>query len=75
MDLRLGNCNQPPGIAMAIYEGNPSPGRYEVPGPQLGSQTDGATGSLQSPNDAGWWAGAFYQGSSGSITVFSFSKN
>jgi len=72
LDLLLSNCGRPPAIVMAIYDGNPSPGRYEVPSVQVGSQTEGATGSLQSPTEA-WNAGAFHRGSSGSITVSSVS--
>ena len=73
LDIRLGNCNRPPFLIMAIYDGNPSPGRYEVPSVQFGSQTEGATASLQSPTEA-WNAGAFHRGSSGSITVSSVSS-
>ena len=73
LDIRLGNCNQPPVLNMSIYDGNPSPGRYEVPSSQLGSQTEGATASLQYPTEA-WNAGGFYRGSSGSIAVSSISS-
>ena len=60
LDIRLGNCSRPPVINMAIYDGNPAPGRYEVPSFQLGagSRTEGATASLQSPSEEAWNAGA-----------------
>ena len=75
LDLLLSNCGRPPAIVMAIYDGNPSPGRYEVPSVQVGSQTEVATGSLQfQSHTEAWNAGAFYRGSSGSITVSSVSS-
>ena len=72
LDLLLSNCGRPPAIVMAIYRRQPLPWSLQVPTVEVGSQTEGATGSLQSPTEA-WNAGAFHRGSSGSITVSSVS--
>src|SRR5262245_50036038 len=31
LDIRLANCSRPPAVVMALYDGNPAPGRYDVP--------------------------------------------
>jgi hypothetical protein len=73
LDLTLAHCNRPPAFIMAIYDGNPTPGRYEVP-IQFGSQTEGATASLQSPTEESWNAGGVFRGSSGAITISNISS-
>ena len=78
MDLSLGNCGRPPSITMAIYDGNPATGRYEVVPfaiPPLGGTfpAEVATGRLEWSIEDAWNAGATQRGSSGSITVSSVS--
>jgi hypothetical protein len=59
LDLNLYNCGRPPIFTVAVYDGSPSPGRYEVGG-ELQIHA-----SLQSPNEGAWEARADVAGSSG----------
>jgi hypothetical protein len=67
LDLNLYNCGRPPIVGLAVYDRNPSPGRYEVGGAVQ------IEASLQSPTEEAWRAGANVAGSSGSLTVSSAS--
>lgn len=71
LDLRLSACGGDQAIVMSIYDGNPSPGRYEVGSVPFEGVL---SASWQHRSGEAWYAGPSFRGSSGSITVSSASS-